>query len=58
VWTRDIGEAWITCEDRIEDGRWVRDPATIRLYAPDELDAATARRLAADLLNAADLLDG
>jgi hypothetical protein len=57
-WSRDVGSVWIGCYDRIEDGEWVRSPALIYGELPaDGLDAAGARRLAAELLAAADLLD-
>jgi hypothetical protein len=60
AWTRDIGGVWIAAEDTIEDGRWVRSPAGICFSEspPGGLDASGARRLAAELLNGADLLDG
>ena len=59
-WTRDIGDqVWIDAEDTIQEGQWVRSPATIGYCEPprDGLDAAGARRLAAELLAAADVLD-
>lgn len=62
TWIRDVGAGvWIAADDTIDEGgQWVRSPSVIRLDEPpiDGLDAAAARRLAADLLNAADLLDG
>jgi hypothetical protein len=59
-WVRDIGQVWICCSDSIdENGEWVRTPARIGFCEPrDGLDAAGARRLAGDLLAAADILDG
>jgi hypothetical protein len=59
-WTHDIGAVWIACDDTIVDGEWVRSPAAIGFGEPPAhgLDPGAARRLAADLLNAADLLDG
>lgn len=57
----DIGDqVWIAAEDTIAAGRWVRSTAAISFCEPprDGLDPAQARRLAAQLLNAADLLDG
>ncbi len=59
-WTRDIGDqVWIACDDTVEDGRWVRSRSAICFCeAPREgVDPAQARRLAAELLNAADILD-
>jgi hypothetical protein len=60
AWTRDIGpDVWIACQDTIENGHWVRSPAAIEYSEPprDGLNPAAARRLAAQLLNAADLVD-
>lgn len=59
TWTRDVGEVWIACEDTVEDGEWVRSPARIRFFEPpsEGLDSTQARRWAADLLSAAELLD-
>jgi len=50
---------WIEADDTIQDGEWVRSTAAIGYSeAPAEgLDAASTRQLAAQLLNAADLLD-
>ena len=59
-WTRDFGDqVWIETEDVIKDGQWVRSPAAIVFCEPprDGVDAAGARQLAAQLLNAADTLD-
>ena len=61
-WTRDVGaNVWIACDDTIEDGRWVRSRSAIHYSEEpglgDGIDAAAARRLAAELLNAADILD-
>lgn len=59
-WTRDIGaHVWISAEDRTQDGRWLRSAPTIGYTEPSRhgLDATGARRLAAELLNAADILD-
>jgi hypothetical protein len=59
-WCRDFGDGvWIGCDDTIQDGRWVRGPATIYLAElfPEGMDAAGARRLGAQLLNAADTVD-
>ncbi|MGO9226586.1 MAG: hypothetical protein ACLP5J_08980 [Mycobacterium sp.] len=52
-------DVWIECEDRIEDGRVLRSPPRIGYTEPSRngLDAAGARRLAAELLNAANILD-
>jgi len=61
TWERTIGtDVWIACDDTIQDGRWVRSPAAIYFSEPprDGIDPAAARRMAAQLLNAADLLDG
>jgi hypothetical protein len=61
-WTRDIGNGvWIACDDTIENGRWVRSPAAIH-YSEEPgrgegINPAAARQLAAELLNAADILD-
>ena len=56
----DTIDAPVAADDTIESGEWVRSPAAIRFCdLPDAgLDAAGARQLAAELLNAADLLDG
>ncbi len=54
--TRDVGtDVWIACDDTIEDGHWARSPAAIH-YSEEPgqgqgIDAAAARRLAAELLN-------
>lgn len=58
-WTRDVGTVWIAAEDTVQDGRWVRSPAAVYFCeAPrDGITPAQARMLAAQLLNAADLLD-
>lgn len=59
-WVRDTGDTvWIACEDTIEDGQWVRSTPGIQFCeAPAAgLDAVGARRLAAELLAAADLID-
>ncbi len=58
-WCRDFGPVWSACDDTIENGRWVRSPAAIYYNDPprDGITPGDARRLAADLLNAADLLD-
>jgi hypothetical protein len=60
AWTRDIGDqVWIAAEDTIAEGQWLRSPAVVGFCEPprDGLDAAGARQLAAELLNAADELD-
>jgi hypothetical protein len=59
TWTRDIGSVWITCYDDLTDGELVRSEASIGYCGPPAqgLDAAGARRLAAELLAAADLLE-
>jgi hypothetical protein len=52
-------DVWIECEDHIEDGRILRTAPRIGYTEPSRrgLDATAARRLAAELLNAADILD-
>jgi hypothetical protein len=57
---RDIGAVTIAQHHTLsDDGRWAACPPVIRVFEPnDGLDAAGARRLAAELLDAADLLDG
>jgi hypothetical protein len=65
LWARYFGpdemtaDVWIECEDRTVDGRVLRSGPRIGYTEPsrDGLDAAGARRLAAELLNAADILD-
>jgi hypothetical protein len=62
TWGRDLGDVWISCDDRIENGRVLRSAPAIH-YSEEPglgggIDAVAARRLAAKLLNAADLLDG
>lgn len=58
-WTRDVGGVWIACDATIEAGEWAYSAATIRFCEPPRggLDAAGARRLAAELLEAAQILD-
>ena len=59
-WTRDVGDdVWIACDDTIVGGEWARSAAVIVFCEPprDGLDAAAARRLAGQLLEAADVLD-
>jgi hypothetical protein len=60
-WSRNIGDqVFIGCDDTVDEtGQWVRSQARIGYCeAPAEgLDAARARRLAAELLRAADLLE-
>ncbi|MDC8984354.1 hypothetical protein PR370_18595 [Mycobacterium marinum] len=55
----DDGDVWIKAEDRIIDGRIRRtDPAIHYTEPPSEgVTPAQARQLAAELLNAADVLD-
>jgi len=52
-------DVWIEAEDRTVGGRVLRSGPRIHHTEPsaDGLDPAGARRLAAGLLNAADLLD-
>jgi len=52
-------DVWIEAEDRTVDGRVLRTGPRIGYTEPSRhgLDAAGARRLAAELLNAADTLD-
>ena len=60
-WCRDVGEVWIAADDTLdENGNWSAARPRIGFCEPpaEGLDAAGARRMAADLLNAADLLDG
>ena len=59
TWCRDFGDVWVACDDHIVDGRVLRSPPRIQYFEPprDGIDAATARKLAADLLNAADELE-
>jgi hypothetical protein len=65
LWTRYFppdeltADVWIECEDRIENGRILRTPPRIGYTEPSRrgLDAEEARWLAAELLNAADVLD-
>ncbi len=65
LWTRYFGpdeltaDVWIECEDTVEGGRVLRTGPRIGYTEPSRhgLDAAGARRLAAELLNAADVLD-
>jgi hypothetical protein len=57
-WARDIGAVTIAQDHTLTDRGWICGPPVIRVYEPDDgLDAAGARRLAAQLLHAADLLD-
>ncbi len=58
-WSRDFGNVWIACEDTIVNGRVLRTPPRIQYFETprDGIDATTARKVAADLLNAADELD-
>ena len=50
---------WIACDDTVEGGEWVRSRSAIGFCESprDGVDAAGARRLAAELMNAADILD-
>jgi hypothetical protein len=57
TWIRDFGPVWIECEDRLIGGRLERTPTAIHYPPRGGLDPAAARRLAAELLNAADILD-
>ena len=59
TWCRDFGDVWVSCEDRIVGGRILRTPPRILYFEPPRngIDAAIARKVAADLLNAADELD-
>jgi hypothetical protein len=55
-WERIVSAAvWIAREDRIEDGRMLPGEATIHVDHQDALDAVGARRLAAELVAAAEL---
>ncbi len=64
-WTRyfpadeTAADVWIEAEDTIVDGRVLRTAPRIGYTEPSRngLDAAGARRLAAELLNAAEVLD-
>jgi len=60
-WTRDFGDVWIAADDRIANGRVLRSKPAIHYSeepgSGEGIDPAGARRLAAELLNAADLLD-
>jgi hypothetical protein len=64
TWSRSFpdepgADVWVEADDRIVDGRVVRSAPRIMMFEPasDGLDAAAARQLAAELLNAADTLD-
>ena len=59
MWSRDFGDVWVACEDTVVDGRVLRTPARIHYFETprDGIDAATARKVVADLLNAADELE-
>ena len=50
---------WVSCDDHIVAGRILRTPPRILYFEPprDGIDAVAARKLAADLLNAADELE-
>ena len=59
--SRDIGNVWISCDDHTVNGRVLRTAPAIH-YSEEPgrgegINAAAARRLAAELLNAADILD-
>ncbi|WP_142361431.1 hypothetical protein [Mycobacterium ostraviense] len=59
-WERYFGDdVWIAAEDRIVDGRVLRTEATIQYSEPPECGVSPeqARRLAAALVEAADVLD-
>jgi hypothetical protein len=57
-WERIVSAAvCIACEDRIEDGRMLPGEATIHVDDQDALDPVAARRLAAELLAAAELVE-
>jgi hypothetical protein len=57
-WERIVSAAVrIAREDRIEDGRMLPGEATIRVDHQGPLDTVAARRLAAELLAAAELAD-
>ncbi|MHC9295456.1 hypothetical protein ACRCUN_23590 [Mycobacterium sp. LTG2003] len=66
TWTRYFPEphnptnalCWITAEDRIVGGRVIRTAPWIATDEHELLTAEDARRLAAALLNATDVLDG
>lgn len=53
-------DVWIRAYDRIVDGRLLRTDAEIHYVEPSSrgVTPAQARQLAAELLNAADVLDG
>jgi len=56
-WERIISAAvWAAREDRIEDGRMLPGETTIHVDHQNALDPAAARRLAAELLAAAELV--
>ena len=65
LWARYFGpdemsaDVWIECQDSVAFGRLLRTRPRIGYTEPsrDGVDAAGARRLAAELLNAADVLD-
>ena len=58
AWVRIVSAAvWIAREDRIDDGRMLPGKATIHVDHQDPLDTVAARRLAAELLAAAELAD-
>ena len=60
MWERCVGRrVWIAAEDHTLDGNMFRTPPRIFVGEyPDGLGVVEARELAAELLNAADLLDG
>ena len=60
-WCRDFDDVWVSCDDHVENGRILRSAPAIH-YSEEPglghgIDPAAARRLAAELLNAADILD-
>jgi hypothetical protein len=65
IWSRDFHVehddicVYLMCTDNIEGGRIVRSAPSLFVNTGDEpITTAAARRLAAAILNAADVLDG